>query len=63
MMRGSGAEPRQAHNLKTRVQFPASLPRLFHRFSAWYWGSAIAAERHRVEEDAARLGGRVEWTQ
>lgn len=26
-----------------------------------YWGDPISAQRHTVEEDARRLGGRVVW--
>lgn len=34
---------------------------LLERLAAWYWGNPIAAERHRVEEDARRLNGSVTW--
>lgn len=38
-----------------------SLSSLLNRAAAWYWRDPIAAERHRIEVDVMRLGGRVEW--
>lgn len=35
--------------------------RLLDKLAAWYWRDPIAAERHRVEVDAMRLGGKVFW--
>jgi hypothetical protein len=31
------------------------------KLSDWYWGDPVAAERHRIEEDARRLKGTITW--
>lgn len=43
------------------VKLAAALHRLLESIQQWWWNDEIARQRHLVEEDARRLGGKVMW--